>query len=126
MLSQGGEKVSVCFCSAFYFCFMFLFNEVTQFLCYSFLKGNPDADAEALQMLLADFDALATGLLHGTPIARDGRKTWKFVLLVAKADEEARCNVFGLPQWGTHEPCPECLCNRDMAGRPYIFVYVIF
>ena len=77
-------------------------------------------------MLLADFDALATGLLQGTPIARDGRRTWKFVLLVAKADEEARCNVFGLPHWGTPEPCPECLCNRDLAGRPYIFVYVIF
>ena len=90
--------------SVFYFYFMFLFNEVTQFLCYSFLKGNPDADAEALQMLLADFDALATGLLHGTPIARDGRKTWKFVLLVAKADEEARCNVSGLTKETTSYP----------------------
>ena len=76
-------------------------------------------------MLLADFDALATGLLDGNPVARDGRRTWKFVLLVAEADEEARCNVFGLSQWGTDEPCPECLCNRDLAARPYLFVYVI-
>ena len=36
-------------------------------------------------MLLADFDALATGLLDGNPIAMEGRKIWKFVLMVAKA-----------------------------------------
>ena len=100
MLSEGSEKL-------------------TQHLIYSWLKDEPGGDTVAWQAVLADFDAMAQGIVDGHPIAQDGRKTWKFVLMVAKADEEARCNVFGLPHFGAEECCSECLCNKQLAGRPF-------
>ena len=94
-------------------------EKVTHFLSYSFIKSGGSDDAVAFQQVIADFDALASGMLEDRPIARDGRRTWKLVLLIAKADEEARCNVFGLPHWGSDDCCPECLCNRSLESRPY-------
>ena len=78
-------------------------EKLNKYPCASFIKlrrdsGNPGAWAH----LVADFEALAEGRdsagggfvsLHsdGTP--------WRFALLFAKADEEARCNDFGLPHF---------------------------
>ena len=50
------------------------------------------------------------------------RRHSEFVLLVAKADEEARCTVFGLPHYSGlialgHQMCPECLA--DKSGKPF-------
>ena len=45
-----------------------------------------------MERVIADFADLATGLVEGIPVARDGRKLWKLVLMVANAGEEARSN----------------------------------
>ena len=46
-------------------------------------------------------------------MARDRRRLWRFVLLAAKADEEVRCNEWGLPHFGAAENCSDCLCNKS-------------
>ena len=68
---------------------------------------------------LAGVDDLATGMVNGSPVAREGRKVRKSMMLVSKADDEAGCNAFGLPHFSAEECCPECLANRDLAERPF-------
>ena len=70
----------------------------------------------------------ATGVVGGKEVARDKRRLWRFVLSAAKADEEVRCNEWGLPHFGGAENCSDCLCNKSTrphtdlqasaAGRP--------
>ena len=69
--------------------------------------------------MLADFDAIATGLVNGVPIARQGRKTWTFVLLLVKSDEEVKVQEFGMTSYnGAHgNACHDCLCNAG--SRPW-------
>ena len=57
------------------------------------------------------------GVLNSDRIAPEGRRSWKFVLLVAKMDEEARCNEFGRAHYSADMPCSECLCDRN--DRPF-------
>ena len=89
----------------------------SQFLIGTHIKGEHDADHDAWRAVLSDFDAMASGIVNGREVAREGRRLWKFVLLIAKADEEARCNTFGLPHYGAAQPCPECLADRAVGGR---------
>ena len=84
-----------------------------QFLIGSYIKTGPNTVDFALRVLLNDFDQLATGKVGDRVVAQIGRKVYKFVLMVAKADEEARCNIYGLPHWTSPEPCSECLANRS-------------
>ena len=82
------------------------------------IKDGSASDPIAWAALLADFDSLATGVVDGADVARDADGTrWKAILLIATADEEARCNEFGLPHYGSDEPCSECMANRTT--RPY-------
>ena len=67
--------------------------------------------------MLDDFAELTTGVVGAQEVARDTRRLWRFVLLVAKADEEVRCNEWGLPHYGAEENCSDCLCNRG--SRPF-------
>ena len=88
-------------------------EKLTKLLAFSHIKKQEHKfDTPAWQKLLDDFDALATGIVDGTPVAKEGRKTWRFVIMVCKSDEEVRCNEFGLPHWGSSEPCGDCWANR--------------
>ena len=64
--------------------------------------------------MLTDFDQLAEGL----PELRSGRKRWRFVLLLVKADEEAKVAEFGFVSYGdTHgQVCGDCMCDEE---RPF-------
>ena len=90
-----------------------------QFLIGSYIKAAPGGDHQAWEAVVADFDAMSTGVVGGREIARDGRRLWKLMLLVVKADEEVRCNTFGLSHWASSQCCSECLADNNPAGRPY-------
>jgi hypothetical protein len=95
-------------------------EKLTNFLCASALKQpKGDDDHKAWEAMLADFEGLAAGKIDGKDIGLDEDATsWRFVLLFAKADEECRCNDWGLPHFSARdECCPECLANRS--NRPF-------
>ena len=92
-------------------------EKLTKFLICSYTKEEGPAELRVWERLIQDFDALAAGRLAETPIAQEGRRTWRFILLVAKMDEEARCNDFGWAHYGAEQPCSERLCNRN--DRPF-------
>ena len=92
-------------------------EKLGQYLIGSFIKTQPGGDHGAWQLVLSDFDALASGVVSGRTVAQDGRIRFKFVLMVAKADEETRSNTFGLASYSANEPCSECLANRT--NRPF-------
>ena len=98
LLGSGGEKSS-------------------KFLVCSCVKLDSRRDTPSWERLLQDFAQLATGVVGGKEVARDKRRLWRFVLLAAKADEEVRCNEWGLPHFGGAENCSDCLCNKST--RPY-------
>ena len=84
-----------------------------EFKCLSalILAGNHE-DRVAFERLLEDFDGLARGEgAGGEVVAPDGRRIWKFVLLVFKADEEVRANELGMPHFNSPECCSDCLAN---------------
>ena len=86
-------------------------ERLTHFLCASKIKKKSD-DLKIWEVLLRDLEMLARDGIGGRG------PPWKFVLMIVKADEEARCNMFGLTHWsGTSEVCPECLANRT--NLPY-------
>ena len=91
----------------------------TQFVCATCVKPSRSECCDVMwETLLADMDSLATGVVNGTDVARSADGTrWKMVLLVAKADEEQRCNEFKLPHYSSDEPCSECTSNRST--RPF-------
>ena len=72
-------------------------EKLGQFMIGSWIKTAPGSDDAVWDALIRNFDSLATGSVYGQEVARSGRRSYKFILLVAKADEEARCNTFGLP-----------------------------
>lgn len=60
--------------------------------------------------MLADFEALASGSFG----LRDTQGIdWRPLLLFGLADEECRCNDWGLPHWTSAENCTECKANRS-------------
>jgi hypothetical protein len=85
----------------------------TQFVCATCVKADSGCCDVVWNAILADMDSLATGAADGNDIAcgSDGVR-WKAVLLIAKADEQARCEEFGLSHYNGEEPCSECMCNR--------------
>ena len=103
-------------------------ENTTKILVCSFLKENMLGDRPSWELLLRDFEASATGMVDGRAVAQQGRKRWKFVLLIAKSDEEAHANEFGLVHYNSPENCGDCLANdstrpftdlrRESAWRP--------
>ena len=69
ILGGGGEKIS-------------------KYLAASYVKMPDQTNHDAWRRLLADFDELASGAVSGSFVAQDQRRTWKFVLLLSKADED--------------------------------------
>ena len=66
----------------------------------------------------SDFDGRWNGMAVGKSSGASASVAeWRFVLLAAKADEEVRCNEWGLPHFGGAENCSDCLCNKST--RPY-------
>ena len=96
LLGSGGEKSS-------------------KFLVCSCVKTDSRGDWPSWERLLQDFAQLATSVVGGQEVARNKRRLWRFVLLTAKADEEVRCNEWGLPHFGAAENCSDCLCNKSTA-----------
>ena len=94
-------------------------EKITKFLSFSYIKSAGSAPTGvAWEKLLADFDCLAAGSRADGPIAQDADGTmWRFVLLVAKGDEDVHCNEWGLPHYGGQEVCSDCLANR--VERPF-------
>ena len=60
---------------------------------------------------------MSTGELDGNVLAQDGRKVWKFTLLLVKSDEDVRSNEFGMVHFIAAECCSDCLANAST--RPY-------
>ena len=85
-------------------------------ICSSIKKSN-DADVPAWTRIINDFDAMAEGVVGGEPLAQEGRRRWKVVLLIAKMDEQARCDEMGLAHYNSPECCSECLGDDDT--RPW-------
>ena len=59
---------------------------------------------------------MATGMVGDEEMARDGRKLCRFILITCKADEDTKCNDWGMPH--SNSPaglCAECTCD-DSAG----------
>ena len=86
-------------------------ERVTKFLVASEIKraGN---DKQIWECVLDDFRDLSRGIIRD----KIGVE-WSFIMLLIKADEEARVNEFGLASWSSAEPCPECRSNRS--DKPY-------
>ena len=86
-------------------------EKLTHFLCASSIKESKDADDFlAWEAMIADFEALASGSF----VLRDTQGVdWKALLLFGQADEECRCNDWGLPHFSAEEHCPECNANRS-------------
>ena len=98
LLGAGGEKESklvICSC----------------------VKESTRGDAPAWHKIIGDFDGLAEGVVDGVAVAQDGRRRWRVVLLIAKMDEEARCNEMGLAHFNSPQCCSDCLA--DAAALPY-------
>ena len=96
-------------------------EKVTHVLSWSYIKAKqnkPDISC-AWDVFLKDWEALATGYVDGQAVARhDSGEVWSFALMFAKADEETRCNAWGLTHWqSASECCTECLANRS--NRPF-------
>ena len=94
-------------------------EKLKHFLCASYVKRNRDADVDNSAMwrtLLADLEALASGVVDGLPIAPvapGSDDMWRVVVVFAKADEQVRCDDWGLTHYNaSHEVCSECLANR--------------
>ena len=70
--------------------------------------------------LLEDFEMLASGEdASGRPCLKDEQgRVWRLVLVYAKADEQQRCDEWGLVHYNDpDEVCPECRANRS--SRPF-------
>lgn len=86
-------------------------EKITKFLYCSSIKTGAYRDAFAWEHLLKDLEVLANGIMLGGHL-------WKFILLIAKADEETHVVAWGLPSYNApDEVCSECLADR--AHRPY-------
>eukprot|EP00959_Pyramimonas_sp_CCMP1952_P177472 3709781-Pyramimonas_sp.AAC.1 len=90
-------------------------EKLTNLLCASAIKGKKgEDDLKAWDVIIADLETLASG---GFELRDADGSLWKFVLMFAKADEECRCNDWGLVHFSSaDEVCPECLANRS--NRP--------
>lgn len=83
-------------------------------------KAESLSTAPFWDRLLKDFEMLASGVdERGTPILQDEQgRVWRLVLVYAKADEQQRCDEWGLVHYnGPDEVCPDCLANRS--SRPF-------
>ena len=93
-------------------------EKLTKYPIRTYLKTDSRGDNPSWVRIIEDFEALATGYLHGRPIAQDGRKTWRLILLVCKCDEEAKVQEFGMPSYSNPAAC--CIdCRCDDTGRPW-------
>ena len=96
-------------------------EKVTHLLSWSYIKSKSSSldKSYAWDVFLKDWEALATGFVDGQAVARhDSGEVWSFALMFAKADEETRCNAWGLTHWqSADECCTECLANRS--NRPF-------
>ena len=86
-------------------------EKVTHFLLATYAKrvGSGAFDAEQLwSLFLTDFEALRNGI----DLPNDQGGVWRFVLLFIKADEQQRCDGYGLTHYNSPgENCSECLCD---------------
>ena len=79
--------------------------------------GMLGATKAGLQIMLC-FVVFVVCLCSLWKLAWEGGILWRFALLFAKSDEDARCNEFGLVHYSSAgEVCSECLCNRS--NRPF-------
>ena len=88
-------------------------EKVTRVLLATAIKSKDDPlGTEVWDYILAELEKLAlTGFLDA-----DGKR-WNGMPLVSKADEQQRCDEWGLPDYRGPEPCSDCLCNRT--DKPY-------
>ena len=91
-------------------------EKLTQYLICSFLKVTGDSsnrvDEPAWERILRDCEEMATGIVGGQEMARDGRKLWRFILITCKADEDTKCNDWGMPHFNSPAAlCAECTCD---------------
>ena len=93
-------------------------ERLSKFRICSCLKRDNRGDFPSWNRILEDFDSLAEGVVDGEPVARSGRRQWKFILLVCKADEEVKTLEFGMPSYSSHEVCSDCLGN-DGVDLPF-------
>ena len=88
-------------------------EKLTHFLCATYVKRNRDDNVDNNPMwraLLSDLEALAVGGV--------GEEGWRFLVLFAKADEQVRCDEWGLTHYNAaDEVCSECRANRT--SRPW-------
>ena len=84
-------------------------EKTTRVLLATAVKSKDNRlDTKIWDALLADFEKLATkGFTDGSG------ERWKGILLFAKADEQQRCDDWGLPDFRSDEPCADCRCNRS-------------
>ena len=95
-------------------------EKLTHFPIASWVKGKHEtqlSDHPCWQVLLHDFEKLARGHDHerAESIVADagGGRPWRFVLLFAKADEQNRCDQWGLVHYNAvGQCCPDCLADR--------------
>ena len=109
-------KSSSCYCIHFSSMLSMGEERLTKFLCCSFIKEQGSNDHIAWQRLIPDFLLLAKGEnSSGEPLVRDPDGTsWCFAVLFCKADEQCRCDDFGLTHYaGVSEMCSECTANRS-------------
>ena len=91
-------------------------ERMVRFLLATALKRKAiPLDWAVWESVLTDMDGLGQGLLPGGQYVRYQRGVdWKFCLTFVRADEEARCNNFGLPHWGSRaHVCPDCRADRQ-------------
>jgi hypothetical protein len=99
-------------------------EKLTHFLSTTYIKRVRAEAGDHTPMwnaLLADFEALSTGIVDGiavAPIEGVEGGCWKFLLLFSKADEEVRCGEWGMVSYSAaDEVCSECTANRTT--RPW-------
>ena len=94
-------------------------EKVTKYIIASHLKVAESSvvDEPAWGKLLRDFDCLAEGVDgEGEPVAQEGRRKWRFCLLVFKSDEDVKANELGMCHFNAPEPCQDCWANDS--NRP--------
>ena len=92
-------------------------EKVSKIQIFTHLKEDNRGDQVAWARVLQDFEALATGVVGGATVAQQGRRSFKFTVLIFKSDEEVHANELGMPHFGADDMCSDCLANRST--RPF-------
>ena len=94
-------------------------EKLSHFLCTTYIKKTRAEGVDNTPMwrdLLADLEALFSGVVAGVtiaPLSHNSEQKWRFIVLFAKADEQVRCDDWGLPHYNAaNEVCSECRANR--------------